>query len=73
MTPDTSSLYQALYEEGYQAGVGDEEFSDFIGGLEEHFCKHEWVHTGSAYGGDDDSYHGEGRVYCTKCGADGDA
>lgn len=34
---------------------------------------HEWAFTGSAYGGDDDSYHGEGRCYCVNCGADGDA
>lgn len=34
---------------------------------------HEWYFTGAAYGGDDESYHGEGRVYCTHCGADGDA
>lgn len=32
-----------------------------------------WVYTGTAYGGDDPSYHGEGRVYCSGCGADGDA
>lgn len=36
-------------------------------------AKHEWVYTGTAYGGDDESFHGEGRVYCTHCGADGDA
>lgn len=35
-------------------------------------CAHEWVYTGTAYGGDDERYHGEGRVYCSKCGADGD-
>jgi hypothetical protein len=35
-------------------------------------CAHEWVHTGTAYGGDDSRWHGEGRVYCAKCGADGD-
>lgn len=35
-------------------------------------CAHEWVHTGTAYGGDDERYMGEGRVYCSKCGADGD-
>lgn len=35
-------------------------------------CDHEWVYTGTAYGGDDDSHHGEGRCYCAKCGADGD-
>lgn len=34
---------------------------------------HEFAYTGSAYGGDDDSYHGEGRAYCIHCGADGDA
>jgi hypothetical protein len=34
---------------------------------------HEWQYTGTAYGGDDESYHGEGRVYCAHCGADGDA
>jgi hypothetical protein len=32
-----------------------------------------WVYTGTAYGGDDDSYFGEGRCYCEHCGADGDA
>lgn len=36
-------------------------------------CAHEWVHTGTAYGGDDERYHGEGRAYCSKCGQDGDA
>ena len=34
---------------------------------------HEFVCTGSAYGGDDESFHGEGRCYCIHCGADGDA
>lgn len=34
---------------------------------------HRWSYTGSAYGGDDESYHGEGRAYCCHCGADGDA
>jgi hypothetical protein len=34
---------------------------------------HEFVCTGTAYGGDDESYHGEGRCYCIWCGADGDA
>lgn len=34
---------------------------------------HEWAYTGTAYGGDDESYHGEGRCYCVHCGADGDA
>lgn len=34
---------------------------------------HKWAYTGTAYGGDDESYHGEGRCYCRRCGADGDA
>lgn len=34
---------------------------------------HEWSYTGTAYGGDDEGYRGEGRVYCCHCGADGDA
>ena len=34
---------------------------------------HSWSFSGSAYGGDDDSYGGEGRAYCCLCGADGDA
>jgi hypothetical protein len=33
---------------------------------------HEWAYTGTAYGGDDASYHGEGRCYCIYCGTDGD-
>lgn len=33
----------------------------------------QWIYTGMAYGGDDQSYHGEGRCYCQFCGADGDA
>lgn len=34
---------------------------------------HSWVCTGTAYGGDDERWHGEGRCYCEHCGADGDA
>lgn len=34
---------------------------------------HKWAYTGTAYGGDDESYRGEGRVYCEHCDADGDA
>lgn len=33
---------------------------------------HEWECTGTAYGGDDESYFGEGRSYCIWCGMDGD-
>jgi len=34
---------------------------------------HDFQCTGTAYGGDDESYFGEGRCYCIHCGADGDA
>ncbi len=34
---------------------------------------HEFVCTGTAYGGDDERWCGEGRCYCIHCGADGDA
>jgi hypothetical protein len=45
-------------------GDGDDEPTDT--------CPHEWVYTGTAYGGDDDRWHGEGRCFCSLCGADGD-
>lgn len=35
-------------------------------------CDHDWNYTGTQYGGEDDRWHGEGRVICRKCGADGD-
>lgn len=45
--------------------------------LREAFCNltlgHSWSYSGTAYGGDDDSYRGEGRCLCAYCGADGDA
>lgn len=34
---------------------------------------HDWVFTGTQYGGDDKRWHGEGRCLCRHCGADGDA
>lgn len=34
---------------------------------------HHFEYTGTAYRGDDERYHGEGRCYCIHCGADGDA
>ncbi len=40
---------------------------------EQNLCAHEWVYTGTQYGGDDESFRGEGRCYCSVCGADGDA
>ena len=43
------------------------------GTLEQFICRHEWAYTGTAYGGDDERWGGEGRCYCCHCGADGDA
>lgn len=34
---------------------------------------HRFECTGTAYGGDDERWHGEGRCLCIHCGADGDA
>lgn len=42
--------------------------------MDEALCpKHEFVYTGTAYGGDDERCGGEGRCYCAHCGLDGDA
>ncbi|WP_186215111.1 hypothetical protein [Burkholderia gladioli] len=45
--------------------------------LEQFQCEtergHVWSYSGTAYGGDDESFHGEGRCYCIYCGRDGDA
>jgi hypothetical protein len=46
--------------------------SDFQS-IDQFLCAHSFVYTGTAYGGDDASYRGEGRCYCSKCGLDGDA
>ena len=41
--------------------------------LVEFTCAHDFAYTGTAYGGDDERWMGEGRCYCLKCGKDGDA
>lgn len=41
--------------------------------FEQFGCKHEFSYSGTAYGGDDESYYGEGRAYCVYCGIDGDS
>lgn len=41
--------------------------------LDEFLCNHKWAYTGTAYGGDDERWLGEGRAYCIHCGKDGDA
>lgn len=53
-------------------GVWIDEAADF-GDPNDSTCAHEWEYTGTAYGGDDPRWHGEGRCICRKCGADGDA
>lgn len=34
---------------------------------------HSFYRTGTAFGGDDERWMGEGRCFCRYCGADGDA
>lgn len=41
--------------------------------MEQFTCRHRWTYTGVGYGGEDSSYHGEGRCFCCYCGLDGDA
>lgn len=41
--------------------------------IDQFLCAHTWGYSGTAYGGDDESYHGEGRAYCLNCGMDGDS
>lgn len=53
--------------------LDDHMHQEFLDSMSESECDHEWAYTGTAYGGDDESHHGEGRCYCLKCGADGDA
>lgn len=52
---------------------GYEESQSFEAFVCENTTGHDWKYTGTAYGGDDESYHGEGRCYCANCDADGDA
>ena len=51
----------------------DEEPSQCNGGCRSVKAGENWVYTGTQYGGDDESFFGEGRCYCQFCGADGDA
>ena len=46
---------------------------DIAQNMEQFTCNHDFVCSGTQYGGDDTSYNGEGRCYCSKCGLDGDA
>lgn len=58
-------------EAGVFEGVDDRPEPD--PGSDDPNCVHEWANTGTAYGGDDERWMGEGRAYCIHCGADGDA
>jgi hypothetical protein len=62
----------AAYHRGYDSILQDDE-PEYDPDQRGPCPGHEFEFTGTAYGGDDESYHGEGRVYCTHCGADGDA
>jgi hypothetical protein len=59
---------EAFHERECRGGIDEQDPPD-----PQDSCEHDWNHTGTAYGGDDESYRGEGRVICRKCGADGDA
>lgn len=67
VNPDTPARHLFAYANG----DGDGE------ALNEYLCRvgpgHQWGYSGAAYGGDDERFHGEGRVLCNRCGADGDA
>lgn len=65
-TPEQIAKAESIVEEGWAMS------------FEEALCrvmygKHKFVRTGTQYGGDDERWGGEGRCYCTRCGADGDA
>lgn len=53
-------------------GPRDDDYDDEDDDACENPGGHKFVCTGTAYGGDDESYHGEGRCYCVYCGKDGD-
>ena len=69
--PDTGRPY-----DGYSSPSLDTSFHDHEMDVDDDACTdpkgHRWVYTGTAYGGDDERWHGEGRCYCEHCGLDGD-
>ena len=71
---------QGRYESSLETRRFAERCAEFAVGdgygdtLEEFLCPgHEWSYSGTSYGGDDESYRGEGRCRCALCGKDGDA
>jgi hypothetical protein len=69
----SAAVCERCHGERYLAASADQVEAARSIGSDNPFCSHEWSHTGLAYGGEDESYHGEGRCYCSRCGADGDA
>jgi hypothetical protein len=75
----TAAQYEQLRAQGLRAITALRYVRDAGGGLTpaQFACEtergHQWSYSGTEYGGDDDSYRGEGRAYCALCGADGDA
>jgi hypothetical protein len=51
-------------------GDGSESLPEFVCARTR---RHRWLCSGTAYGGDDPRWMGEGRMLCAYCGADGDA
>lgn len=56
-----------------QRGATEWHLENMDPGSNNPFCRHDWSYTGTQYGGDDERWGGEGRAYCSYCGADGDA
>jgi hypothetical protein len=52
--------------------VGDDLPSECNGGCANCAPGEQWVYTGMWYGGDDESFFGEGRCYCQFCGTNSD-
>lgn len=62
----TALLTQAIEHIGDRLDDGPDDRCTDPGG-------HKFECTGTAYGGEDPRWHGEGRSLCIHCGADGDA
>ena len=73
-SPDTlEDIAKLMVKSGYRIRDKDDVDREPDPGSDNPDCVHEWAYTGTAYGGDDERWMGEGRAYCVNCGADGDA
>jgi hypothetical protein len=77
---EVARVYRVVRDQGVPASAAYSATKDSLENgvrLEEAVCSftggHSWHYSGTAYGGDDERYHGEGTVRCSYCGADGDA